>query len=324
MSTREKLAQEASLPSHELAPGLVRAAVAGTSAVRTVYLGTSPFAASILEHLAQGPHRPQLVVTRPDRPAGRGRRLTSPPVADTAREVGLDVLQPDDVNSADAREQIATAAPDVLIVCAFGALIRQELLDEYEILNVHPSLLPRWRGAAPIERAIMAGDEQTGVCIMRLTAGLDSGPVGLHATEPITADDTYATLGARLQQVGGVLLTRALDDPPPYVEQDEEAVTYAEKIVAADRTLDPTAGAQAMDRTVRALSPHIGARIALADGTLGVLAAAPVPAGTGGPDGVVHVDGTRLLFGDLELLRVQPPGGKPMDAAAYVRGHAGR
>ncbi len=291
--------------------------------MRTVYLGTSPFAAAVLEHLARGPHRPQLVVTRPDRPAGRGRRLTSPAVAQTARELGLELAQPEDVNGPDAWREILDAAPDVLIVCAFGALIRQELLDAHEILNVHPSLLPRWRGAAPIERAIMAQDAQTGVCIMRLTAGLDSGPVGLVATEPIRADDTFATLSARLQDVGGVLLTRALDDPPPYVEQDEAAgVTYAEKITPADRTLDPAAGAPAMDATVRALHPHIGARIDVGDGTfLGVLRTAVLPAGTGGPAGVLHAADGRLTYGDLLLLEVQPPGGRPMDAAAYVRGH---
>ncbi|MCW3013530.1 MAG: Methionyl-tRNA formyltransferase [Solirubrobacterales bacterium] len=291
--------------------------------MKTVYLGTSPFAASILEHLAASPHRPQLVITRPDRPAGRGRKLTSPPVADTARALGLDLSQPDDVNSPEAREQIATAAPDTLIVCAFGALIRQELLDEHEILNVHPSLLPRWRGAAPIERAIMAGDGQTGVCIMRLTAGLDSGPVGLRAIEPIHEADSFGTLSTRLEQAGGALLTRALDYPSPYVEQDEDGVTYAEKITAANRTLDPAAGATAMARTVRALHPHIGARIDLGATMLGVLEATALPAGTGGPEGVLRVDDARLLYGDLELLRVQPSGGKPMDAGAYVRGHAG-
>lgn len=291
--------------------------------MRTVYLGTSPFAASILEDLARGPHRPQLVVTRPDRPAGRGRKLTSPAVAVTALELGLDLAQPDDVNGSPARAQILDAAPDVLIVCAFGALIKQDLLDAHEILNVHPSLLPRWRGAAPIERAIMAGDERTGVCIMRLTAGLDSGPVGLVATEPIHADDTFATLSARLQHVGGVLLVRALNDPPPYVEQDETlGVTYAEKITAADRTLDPTAGAVAMDRTVRALSPHIGARVDAGGGTmLGVLQSAVLPSGGGGPSGTLHAADGRLTYGDLQLVRVQPPGGKPMDAGDYARGH---
>jgi methionyl-tRNA formyltransferase len=301
--------------------------------VRTVYLGTSPFAAAILEHLASGPHRPQLVVTRPDRPAGRGRKLTPPPVADTARALGLELFQPEDVNAPEARERIAAARPDVLIVCAFGALVRQDLLDAHEILNVHPSLLPRWRGAAPIERAIMAGDAETGVAIMRLTAGLDSGPVALTATEPITAEDTFGTLSARLERVGAALLTQALDEhgTRAYVEQPEDGVTYAEKITAADRTLDPGAGAEAMARTVRALQPHIGARIDLSArgehpeaGMLGVVAARPLPAGTGGPDATLHADAEtgRLLYGDLELLRVQPPGGKPMDAASYLRGHA--
>jgi methionyl-tRNA formyltransferase len=292
--------------------------------VRTVYLGTSPFAASILEDLAGGPHRPQLVVSRPDRPAGRGRRLTPPAVAVTARELGLDLAQPDDVNGPEARSRILDAAPEVLIVCAFGALIKQDLLDAHEILNVHPSLLPRWRGAAPIERAIMAGDAQTGVCIMRLTAGLDSGPVGLFATEPIHAGDTFGTLGARLQDVGGVLLVRALDDPDgwDYLEQLEDGVTYADKIAAADRTLDPSTGAVAMDATVRALSPHIGARVDLGDGTmLGVLQSAVLPVGRGGPAGTLHAADGRLTYGDLQLVRVQPPGGKPMDAADFARGH---
>ena len=290
---------------------------------RVVYLGTSAFAAGILTHLAEGPHRPQLVVTRPDRPAGRGRKVTAPPVADTARALDLDLLQPEDVNADEARERIADAAPDVLVVCAFGALVRQGLLDAHEILNVHPSLLPRWRGAAPIERAIMAGDEQTGVCIMRLTAGLDSGPVGLQATEPIAPDDTFATLADRLERLGGVLLSRALDERGgwDWSAQDEGGVTYAEKITAVDRTLDPADGAAAMARTVRALTPHIGARVDAGDGSfLGVLEAAVLPAGTGGPAGVLHADAERLVYGDLALLRVQPPGGKPMDDAAYVRG----
>jgi methionyl-tRNA formyltransferase len=161
--------------------------------MRTVYLGTSDFAAAVLERLAASEHRPQLVVTRPDRPRGRGRRLASPPVADAARALGLELDQPESVNDEQARARIAAARPDELVVCAYGALIKEPLLSEQPLLNVHPSLLPRWRGAAPVERAIMAGDEETGVSIMRLTAGWDSGPVCLAATEPIAADDTYGT-----------------------------------------------------------------------------------------------------------------------------------
>jgi methionyl-tRNA formyltransferase len=274
--------------------------------VRTVYLWTSPFAAHVLERLADGPHRPALVVTRPDRPAGRGRKLTPPPVADTARALGLELDQPADVNAPEARARIAAAEPEVVVVCAFGALLKEPLLSEFELLNVHPSLLPRWRGAAPIERAIMAGDERTGVSIMRVTAGLDSGPVCLAAAEPIRPDDTYGTLSARLEQLGAELLIRALvDHRPPCTEQDEALVTYAEKIGAADRTLDPAAPAEEQARVVRALHPHIGARLALDDGTfLGVRRAQPAPDGS------------------LELVEVQPPGGRPMHYADYVRGHA--
>jgi methionyl-tRNA formyltransferase len=276
--------------------------------VRTVYLGTSGFAASVLERLAQSEHRPVLVVTRPDRPAGRGRKLTPPPVAELAKRLGMDLDQPDDVNADDARARIAAAEPEVVVVCAFGALLREPLLSEFELLNVHPSLLPRWRGAAPIERAIMAGDAETGVSIMRVTAGLDSGPVCLAATEPIRPDDTYGSLAPRLERLGADLLVRALDERPPCREQDDALSTYAEKISAADRTLDPNAPPEEQGRVVRALHPHIGARLPLEDGTfLGVQRAQ------------VAQDGA-----SLELLEVQPPGGRPMAYADYVRGHAPR
>ncbi len=310
----------------------------------TVFLGTSEFAAAVLERLAlSDAYRPALVLTRPDRPRGRGRRLASPPVAERSRELGIPLEQPASVNDPQARALIADAGADnrqTVIVCAFGALIKEPLLSEHEILNVHPSLLPRWRGAAPIERAIMAGDEDTGVSIMRLTAGLDSGPVCLAADEPIHPDDTYGSLAQRLSQIGGELLVRALEERPPFVEQDERGVTYAEKIAAQDRLLDPARPAAELERRVRALQPHIGARVALHDGTfLGVqraaLASEPiegeplagVAAASGerlGP-GVIARDGLLLLDasqGVLELLEVQPPGGRPMDAGSYLRGHA--
>ena len=208
-------------------------------------------------------------------------------------------------------------------MCAYGALLKEPLLSGYEMLNVHPSLLPRWRGAAPIERAIMAGDTATGMSIMRVTAGLDSGPVCLQRTEPIAPDDDYGTLSARLAALGGELLVEALDTQPAFAEQDEAAVTYAEKITAEDRVLDPLRPASELERVVRALHPHIGARA----GDLRVHRARAVAAPGGGlaPGALAAVDG-RLLVGTaegaLELLEVQPPGSRAMDAAAYLRGHA--
>jgi methionyl-tRNA formyltransferase len=293
--------------------------------VRTVYLGTSAFAAVVLERLADSPHRPALVVTRPDRPKGRGRQVSPPPVAVRARDLGLHVIQPERLHEPEALDRIAAVEPEVACVCAYGVLIKEPLLSAYEMINVHPSLLPRWRGAAPVERAIMAGDEQTGVSIMRVTEGLDSGAVCLQEPEPIGPDDDYGSLAARLERLGGELLVRALDERPPFVEQDESQVTYAHKIEAADRALDPALSPAELERTVRALRPHIGARVALPDGDfLGVIAARVADDGTGPEPGRVRADGERLLLGAaggaLELTEIRPPGGRPMPAAAWLRG----
>ena len=162
--------------------------------MRNVYLGTSEFAAVVLDRLANSAHRPRLVITRPERPRGRGQKVSPTPVAVKARELGLEVIAPEQLHAPEVLQQIADAQPEVLTTCAYGVLIKEPLLSDYEMINVHPSLLPRWRGAAPLERAIMAGDAETGVSIMRVTAGWDSGPVYLQDTEPIHADDDYGTL----------------------------------------------------------------------------------------------------------------------------------
>jgi methionyl-tRNA formyltransferase len=292
--------------------------------LRTVYLGTSDFAVTVLERLARSDHRPSLVITRPDRPRGRGRRLAPPPAADAARALGFELIQPESVNSEEARERIAAAAPEAVCICAFGALIKEPLLSDYEMLNVHPSLLPRWRGAAPIERAIEAGDEETGVTIMRPTAELDAGPIYLQRGERIAPDDDYGSLSPRLAELGGELLVEALDRRPEPAEQGNEGVTYAEKIEAADRRLDPARPADELERRVRALTPHIGAWVGLLGGErLGVRRAVAV--GDGPPPGELAAMDGRLLFGTaagaLDLLEVHPPGKRPMEAAAYLRGH---
>ena len=287
--------------------------------MRTVFLGTSAFAAEVLNRLAATDHRPQLVVTRPDRKAGRGQKLSAPPVARRARELGIEVFQPPNVNEPEACATIAAAQPEVVAVCAFGALIKEPLLSDHELINVHPSLLPRWRGAAPVERAMMEGDAETGVSTMLTEAGFDTGPVYLAGSEPIRDDDTYGTLAARLEQLGADLLIRTLDERPASVQQSEEGITYAAKIGPDDRTLDPAATATVNDRKVRALTPHIGTRVVLRDGAfLGILRAAPRDPDATGP---LHAEDGRLFLGGLELLEVQPAGGRPMDAAAYLRGH---
>lgn len=294
--------------------------------MRTVFLGTSAFAASVLRALAASSHRPALVLTRPDRPRGRGRRLASPPVADVARELGLALDQPASVNDDAARARIAAAEPEAVCVCAFGALIKEPLLSEYEMLNVHPSLLPRWRGAAPVERAIMAGDAETGVSIMRVTAGLDSGPVCARATTPVAPTDTYGTLAGRLEGLGAQLLVDVLDRRPECAPQDEAGATYAEKLTAEDRRLDPARSAVELDRTIRALNPHIGAAIELPGGErLGIWAARLLESVEGGPaSGELATDGERPVLGcspgALELISVQPAGRRAMPAADWLRG----
>ena len=299
--------------------------------MRTVYLGTSGFAATVLRRLAGSPHRPQLVVAPPDRPRGRGRRTQPPPVAEAAGELGIELLQAASVNDAEALARIGEARPEVAAVCAFGQLIREPLLSAQPLLNVHPSLLPRWRGAAPIERAIMAGDERTGVSVMSLTEGLDSGPVALSKEVAIGEREDFGELSARLAALGGDLLVDALDLKAEgrleLVEQDDGAATYAEKIEAAERRLDPSRPAAELDRKVRALTPHVGAYLEMAGGDntrLGVRRARPARA-EGLAAGELRAEEGALLLGcgdDALLLEVvQPPGGRPMPADAYLRGH---
>jgi methionyl-tRNA formyltransferase len=296
--------------------------------VRTAFLGTTEFAATVLRRLADSPHRPPLVVTPPDSRRGRGRRLAPPPSADAARQLRIDLHQTADVNSPESREAIRSANPQALAVCAFGQLIKEPLLGEWTMLNVHPSLVPRWRGAAPIERALMAGDERTGVTIMRVTAGLDSGPIALAEEVEIDPRDDHDSLSQKLAELGGELLVRALDalraGELEFTEQDDSRATYADKVSPEERCLRPSKPAAELERMVRALSPHIGTYLELeGGGRLGVRAARTAPEGPAA--GAIEVRGSRLLLGSsdggLELDVVQPPGGKPMRADDFLRGH---
>jgi methionyl-tRNA formyltransferase len=286
--------------------------------VKTVYIGSSEFSLRVLRAVADE-LRPELVLTRPPAARGRGRHVASTPVALGARELGFEVIEP--ARLSDAGERIAALAPELIVLCAYGGMVREPLLSSFEILNVHPSLLPRWRGAAPVERAIMAGDDATGVSLMALVAELDAGPVCLARAVAIAPDDDYGTLAARLADLAGELLLEVLPGPRRYVAQRAEGVSYAEKLTAADRQLDPDRPAVQLERIVRALHPHVGARL---PSGLGVLRAQATSLPTA-PGELVAADG-RLLYGAtpgaLELLEVQPPGRRAMDAAAYLRGHA--
>ena len=296
--------------------------------MRTAYLGTSEFAATVLRRFAESPHRPALVVTPPDSKRGRGRRLHPPPAAEAARELGLDLHQTADVNSPGSLEAIRAARPEAVSVCAFGQLIKEPLLSEFPMLNVHPSLIPRWRGAAPIERTLMAGDALTGVTIMRVTEGLDSGPLALTEEITVSPEDDYASLSARLAEIGGELLVRALDalsaGDLPFTDQDEAQVTYADKVAASERHLSPSRTAAELERIVRALTPHIGAFLELEGGErLGVRRAREVEDGP--IAGAIESRNGRLVVGSsdggLSLEVVQPAGKKPMSAADFLRGY---
>ncbi|MGA9634686.1 MAG: methionyl-tRNA formyltransferase, partial [Solirubrobacterales bacterium] len=271
---------------------------------------------------------PALVVTPLDSRRGRGRRLAPPPAADMARELGLELHQSPNVNSAESLEAIRAANPAAVAVCAFGQLIKEPLLSEWTMLNVHPSLVPRWRGAAPIERTLMAGDQKTGVTVMRVTEGLDSGPVALAEEIPVSPRDDYESLSAKLAQIGGEILVRAIDELQngrlDFAEQDDGEATYADKISAGERHLAPSRPAAELERIVRALTPHVGAYLELEGGDrLGVREARVVQDGP--PAGAIEARGDELVLGSadggLVLDLVQPPGKKPMSAADFLRGH---
>jgi methionyl-tRNA formyltransferase len=254
--------------------------------------------------------------------------VASPPAADAARHFELELLQTGDVNSGEAVERVRAAKPELAVVCAFGQLIKDPLLSELEMLNVHPSLLPRWRGAAPIERAIMAGDFETGVTILRVAAGLDSGPIALQAKTPIGPQEDYGSLARRLAERGGELIVRALDlrasGGLELTEQDDSLATYAHKIAPEERRLDPKLSAVELARRVRALNPRIVTFLELDGGArLGIRAASTEDGEL--EAGVLSTDGRSLRLGCAEgVLRldvVQPPGRRPMAIEAYLRGH---
>ena len=295
--------------------------------LRTAYLGTSEFAAAVLRRLADSPHRPALVVTPPDRPQGRGRKVAPPPRGRGGQGARPRSWPSSRASTTAALERIRAAKPEAVVVCAFGQLIREPLLSEFPMLNVHPSLLPRWRGAAPIERAIMAGDERTGVTIMRLTEGLDSGPVALQEEIAVKPGEDFSSLSGRLADLGGELLVAALDQLEKgmldFADQDDDGATYAEKIDPAERRLDPARPATELERVVRALAGHVGAYLEIDDGER--LGSRPPPRSTPArPRARSPRKGrapSSASAGCVRLDTVKSPGGRAMSAKGVPAGH---
>ena len=259
---------------------------------RIAVAATGDFGADVLERLA-AEHDVVQLFTRPDKPRGRGRKLGAPPAKEAAERLGIPVEQPASLDSS------VGIAADTVVVCAYGLLIPNELLERALWLNVHPSLLPRWRGAAPVERALMAGDEETGVTIHRTVEALDAGPVAAQRAFAIAPDDDAGAVYAHAAALAAELLNDVLaQEEPSFEPQPEEGATYAEKIRPDDRLLDPDAPAHELANRVRGLSPHIGARL----GDLIVWRAR------------VGEDGS------FEPVEVQPDGGRRMAYDAYLRG----
>jgi methionyl-tRNA formyltransferase len=254
---------------------------------------TAPLGADVLERLASR-HDISYLLTRPDRPRGRGQRVGPPPAKETAERLGIEVRQPDRL-AFDFDPDV-----DTVVVAAYGLLVPETVLDRALWLNVHPSLLPRWRGAAPIERALMAGDGETGVTIIRLEPELDAGPIAAQEAFPLGAEDDFGTVSARAAEVGAELLEDVLREPS-FEPQPAEGATYAEKIGPADRELDLSLPPQEVLNRIRALSPHIGARAEL----------------HGRP---VTIWKAKIEDGKLVPVEVQPEGRRRMGYDEFLRG----
>ncbi len=295
--------------------------------MRLAFMGSPDFAVPALRALHGAGHEIAAVYTQPPRPAGRGQAVMRCPVQAAAEELGLEMRHPASLKrDPAAQEAFAALGLDAAVVAAYGLILPSAMLAApvRGCLNIHASLLPRWRGAAPIQAAVLAGDTESGVTIMQMDAGLDTGPMLLRGTVPIGPRTTGAELHDALSAMGAALILRALDENPAPTPQPEEGATYAAKLTRADGALDWTHPAAQLDRQVRAFNPWPGTWCRLGDEVLKVLDAVPVPVpGAAGEPGVVLDDALTVACGAgaLRLLRVQRAGRAPMDAAAFLRGH---
>jgi methionyl-tRNA formyltransferase len=295
--------------------------------LRVIFAGTPAFAARALEALVAAGHEIPLVLTQPDRPSGRGLRLTPSAVADVAQRHGIPTHQPVSLKDGAAAERLRALDAEVMVVAAYGLILPAAILGipRHGCLNIHASLLPRWRGAAPIQRALLAGDAETGICVMQMDAGLDTGPVLLEKRVAIGARDTAGTLTESLAQLGSSAIVEALRSIGSLVPraQDGAEATYAAKITRPEARIDWSRSHRAVDRQVRAFNPVPGAETRLMGDTLKVWDSEPT-AGAGRPGEVLESGSGRLVIacgdGALAVTRVQRPGGKPMATADFLRG----
>lgn len=300
--------------------------------LRVLFAGTPDFAVPALRALIDAGHAPLAVFTQPDRPAGRGRKLQASPVKVCALEHGLTVRQPETLRDPAAWSELEDFRPDLMIVTAYGQILPQEVLDIPRLgcWNIHASLLPRWRGAAPIQRALLAGDHETGICIMHMEAGLDTGPVYLRRQLPIAGDDTGGSLHDQLAELGADALMTCIDQllegtlPKPEPQDDAQA-TYARKLDKAEAQIDWTRPAEELERLVRAFNPWPVAWCELEGERVRVWSAAMIGQGRalGPPGRVLAADDAGIdicaVSGGLRLLEVQRPGGRRLPVAEFLR-----
>lgn len=292
--------------------------------MRLVFMGTPEFSVPALKALA-AEHEILAVYSQPPRPAGRGQQLRPSPVQAAAEALGIAVRHPVSLKSAEAQAEFAALGADVAVVVAYGLLLPQAVLDapKHGCLNIHASLLPRWRGAAPIHRAIMEGDAETGICIMQMEAGLDTGQVLLREAVAIGAEETTQDLHDRLSTLGAEMIVRALSRLPDLVPevQPEAGVTYARKIDKAEARIDWSLAAEVVARRIRGLSPFPGAWCQMGGERLKVLRATPVE-GAGAPGEILPGDGLTVACGSgaVRLSHVQREGKKALPATEALRG----
>lgn len=299
--------------------------------MRVIFAGTPVFAVPALHGLAAAGHEIVLVLTQPERPAGRGLRTLPGAVKDAAQRLGIPVLQPSTLKAPDALAPLAAAAADLMVVAAYGLILPQAALDlpRHGALNIHASLLPRWRGAAPVQRAVLAGDAQTGISIMRMDAGLDTGPVLRREGLPIAPDDTAGTLERKLAEVGARLIVAVLGDlaqgAPRATPQPSEGVTYARKIGKGEARIDWTRTWAEVDRQIRAFNPTPGAVTRVRGDDIKVWSAAPLPDESAPAGTIIRIHGAGIDVGcgtgALRLRELQRAGGKRLPAGAFLHGH---